>query len=290
MSEPRTLAGYELLAEVRRNGLSVFYKARHPKLACIFMVEVLASWGNEAEERARALRQFRIEASLGHPGIVPLLECGESNGALFAVRPFFEGPFLDEKLAREGPAEALDAARWVEQVARTVQHVHQRGVIHRALGPKAVLLADEAALLTGFDCARPLDVPPGPAGTIVGIPSCMSPEQVHGAGVGPAADIYGLGALLYHLLTGRPPFLKADILETLRAVVEEAPVPPRAASPDVPADLEAICLKCLAKAPADRYPSAQALADELRRFLDGRPVAPPPQKRRGWFRRWWGKT
>jgi serine/threonine protein kinase len=289
MSEPRTLAGYELLGEVRRDGLRVIYKARHPKLARLVMVEVLQSVGDEAVVQvARLHQQVHIEAYLKHPGVVPLLEIGESDGAPYVVRQFFEGPYLDEKLAREGPAESIDAARWVEQVARTVQHLHERGIIHRALAPKAVLLADGAAVLTGFDCARHFDISPGPAGYIVGIPSSMSPEQVRGVDVGPAADVYGLGALLYHLLTGRPPFLKADVLATLRAVVEEAPVLPRAASPDVPADLEAICLKCLAKSPADRYPSALALADDLRRFLDGPPGGPPPHKRRGWFRRWWG--
>jgi serine/threonine protein kinase len=278
-----SIAGYDPLSEIGRDGERVVYKARHTASGRTVALEMFTV-ARSAVGLARVRRQIELETSLDHPQIWPILDIREHDGVPFAVRPFVDAVPLAQRTGRAFPPE--QAARYVEQIARAVQHAHGRGVLHRDVSPENILLThDGVPLLTGFDCARwapgvtcrpePDAGTPEP-GAVVGTPSYMAPEQAKGSGASTACDVYGLGAVLYELLTGRPPFRGATVLETLQQVLNDRPRPPRKLNPALPADLERICLKCLEKAPADRYPSARALADDLRRFLDDEPVAARP--------------
>jgi serine/threonine-protein kinase len=193
---------------------------------------------------------------------------------------FVEGGGLDAKL-RGGPQTPEDAAGMVATLARAMHAAHQRGVIHRDLKPANILLTSEGTpKITDFGLAKRLDDSPAltASGAVIGTPSYMSPEQAQGGGrnVGPAVDVYGLGAILYELLTGRPPFRAVTSFETLRRLVDEEPVAPHLLRPGVPPDLETICLKCLQKAPEKRYATAQELAEDLERFAQGEPIRARP--------------
>src|SRR5436305_3081760 len=181
-----------------------------------------------------------------------------------------------------------EAATLIETLAPAMQAAHAKGIIHRDLKPAIVLLAEDGTpKVTDFGLAKKLgEAGQTVSGAILGTPSYMAPEQAAGQGraVGPAADVYALGAVLYECLTGRPPFRAATALDTVMQVVREEPVPPSRLVPRLPRDLETVCLKCLRKDPAHRYPSAAALADDLGRFLDGRPVVARPVP--AWERAW----
>lgn len=281
---------YELLEEVGRGGMGVVFRARHRDLNRVVALKMILAgqWADEAE-----IARFRAEASaaakLNHPGIVPIFEFGQVNGQHYYAMPYVEGPSLAERI-RSGPLAARDAASLLQRVAEAVAHAHAKGVVHRDLKPANVLLTtgvSERALtsledsrceprITDFGLAKQMSAEPGltRTGQAVGTPSYMSPEQAMGrvAEVGPASDIYALGALLYELLVGRPPFRAASVAETLKQVVESAPAPPRLLDATVPVDLETICLKCLEKSPEHRYSSALAVAHDLQRFLEGEPI------------------
>ena len=254
--------------------------------------------------RARFALEAVIGGRLDHPGIVPVLESGEHRGLAYLAAGFVDGPTLAAWLAdRTGPPAPRVAARLVELLARAVDHAHDRGVLHCDLKPANILLdrspgtwaeAPEAGAprVTDFGLALLLDADPGqgrrpPAGT----PLYMAPEQARadGPGVTRRTDVYGLGAILYELLAGRPPFTGAGSSEVRRRVVAEDPAPPDRHRPGVPRDLAAVCLKCLRKDPAGRYESAAALANDLGRWLAGRPVRAlrygPPARAALWVRR-----
>jgi hypothetical protein len=283
------VAGYEILGELGRGGMGVVYKARHVQLNRLVALKMILAGSHAGETE---LARFRVEAEavarLQHPGIVQIYEVGESEGKPFFSLEFVEGGSLSAKLGGV-PLPARRAAELVAALAGAVDAAHRKGIVHRDLKPANVLLtADGTPKITDFGLAKRLDAAGQTAtGAVMGTPSYMAPEQAMGKkDIGPAADVYALGAILYELLMGRPPFLGAEALDTLRQVVSDEPVPPSRSNHRVPHDLETICLKCLHKEPKKRYGSARELAEDLGRWLAGEPIAARPvgQAERLW--RW----
>jgi hypothetical protein len=232
--------------------------------------------GVEQTERFRG--EAGAVARFSHPGIVQVFEIGEHEGRSYFSLEFVKGGTLDRKLAGT-PLPPREAAELAETLARAMAYAHQHQIIHRDLKPANILLTSEGApKIADFGLAKTIGAAGNTAtGTVMGTPSYMAPEQARGsAEVGPAADIYALGSVLYETLTGRPPFRADNPLETLRQVLADDPVPPSRLQPKTPRDLETICLKCLEKDPTRRYASAEALADDLRRFQDGVPIKERP--------------
>ncbi len=267
------LPGYEILGELGRGGMGVVYRARSVALGRPVALKMIRG-GDRAGPAAVA--RFRAEAQtvarLRHPNIVPVHEVGEAHGQPYFALELVEGGTLADRV-RRAPLPARAAARLVETLARAMHHVHGLGIVHRDLKPQNVLVTAEGTpLIIDFGLARGPDAEAGPTpgGVILGTPGYMAPEQATGRprDVGPAADVYALGAILYELVTDRPPFRAETPLDTVLLALTEEPVPPRFLRPRLPRDLETICLKCLEKDPTRRYASARELADDLRRFLD----------------------
>jgi eukaryotic-like serine/threonine-protein kinase len=275
------IPGYEVLGILGRGGMGIVYKARHLALKRTVALKMVLAGGHASPH---ALARFRIEAEavarLQHPNIVQIHEVGEADGHPYCALEYIEGGSLARRLGGQ-PLAAREAARIVEALARAMQLAHSRNVVHRDLKPANVLLAaDGTPRVTDFGLARQLDDDSGQtqAGAVVGTPSYMAPEQAAGEAhaAGPAADVYALGAILYECLTGRPPQRGATIAETLENVRTKEPEPPRRLRPKLPRDLETICLKCLRKEPERRFASAEALAEDLRRWAAGEPIAARP--------------
>jgi tetratricopeptide (TPR) repeat protein len=291
------VAGYEVLGPLGKGGMGVVYRARQVGLnRTVALKMVLTGPHADADYLARFRREAEAAARLQHPNIVQVHDIGTAEGRPYIALEFVDGGSLRERL-HDGPLAPAAAAALVETLARAMHHAHERGVVHRDLKPANVLLAacglapdakPQAAKIADFGLAKQLDSDAGQTrtGAILGTPSYMAPEQAEGRPVGPLADVYALGALLYECLTGRPPFRGATTLETLEQVRLTEPVPVRQLQPWVPRDLETIALKCLAKEPAHRYASAAALADDLRRFREGRPILARPVGRLGRLARW----
>jgi WD40 repeat protein/tRNA A-37 threonylcarbamoyl transferase component Bud32 len=300
-ARPGQVAGYEILEELGRGAMGVVFKARQPGLGRLVALKMIldASLSNQ-EQHVRFLAEAEAVARLNHPSIVRIHAIGEHDGHPFFSMEYVGGGSLAQYL-NGTPLPARQAAALTEQLAEAVQYAHEQGIVHRDLKPANILLsfsrdpegsAEAGALpsgsrlndvvprITDFGLAKHLDRAEGPTrtGAILGTPSYMAPEQTQGDSrrIGPAADVWALGATLYEMLTGRPPFQGANVAETLLQVACEDPIPPRQLQPGLPCDLETICLKCLAKSPARRYPSARALADDLQSFLDGRPILARP--------------
>jgi serine/threonine-protein kinase len=293
---------YQMQHEVWRSAIAVVYGAVHVPTGRRVCVEVIRGvWlrGQDIGPRSRHLAKLEAVALLSHPNVWPILEVGEIDGALYAVNPALDrNGFLAERV-EQGRVPPRQAAVWVEQVAGGVQHAHDHGIFHRNIKPgNVVLTAAGVAQLTGFGCSlvRFLRTPePGTDTVIVGTPSFMAPEQALGrAGAfEPGIDVWGLGALLYTLLAGQPPFRAASTLDTVMAVVHQETPALRDLEPSVERDLEAICLKCLKKKREDRYASAAEVAEDLRRYQRGEPTGLVPSaslsRRMGeWVRWWWG--
>ena len=279
----RAFGGYELLGELGRGGMGVVYRARQLSLKRTVALKMLTGNFN-AEDVSRFRAEAEMAAGLQHPNIVHIHEVGEEEGVPFFSMEFVEGGTLGDLLLKGLPG-SREVAGMMMTLARAVHYAHRQGVVHRDLKPGNVLLGRQGEVkIADFGIAKRLD---GAAsmtltGAVMGTPVYMAPEQAGGQSrnVGPAADVYALGALFYHLLTGRPPFLpeESDTALTLR-VLSEDPVSPAWHRPEVPRDLETICLKALQKEPKDRYASADAMAEDLRRYLDDEPIlAHPPTK------------
>jgi WD40 repeat protein/tRNA A-37 threonylcarbamoyl transferase component Bud32 len=280
LAEPlRVFGEYELVEEIGRGGMGVVYKARQSRLDRIVAIKmILAGQLASDADVKRFLAEAQAAANLEHSGIVAIHEIGEHKGQHYFSMAFVEGQSLSEAL-RNGPLPPREAARILRAVAEAVQHAHDRGIIHRDLKPANVILDRQGhPRVTDFGLAKKAgDCQLTATGAIVGTPSYMPPEQASGEKtVGPAADTYSLGAILYSLLTGHPPFQAATNMDTLLLVLDQEPVPPRSHNPQVPVDLETICLKCLQKQPAQRYASAQALADDIGRWLSDKPILARP--------------
>ncbi|HJT77518.1 MAG TPA: serine/threonine-protein kinase [Gemmataceae bacterium] len=276
-----TVPGYDILGELGRGGMGVVYKARHRALNRLVALKMILAGAHAGpEERRRFVREAEAVARLQHPNIVQIHEVGEHEGRPFLSLEFCAGGSLADRLGGT-PLPAGAAARLVETLARAMHAAHQAGIIHRDLKPANVLLAEDGTpKVTDFGLAKKLDGAAGQtaSGAIMGTPSYMTPEQAGGRSkeVGPPTDVYALGAILYELLTGRPPFRAATALDTVLQVVSEEPVPPSRLQPKLPKDLETVCLECLQKDRRRRYATAEALAEELRRFQEGRPVQARP--------------
>jgi serine/threonine protein kinase/tetratricopeptide (TPR) repeat protein len=322
-SGPATLEGvdvpgYEILGELGRGGMGVVYKARHRRLQRLVALKMILAG---AHAGAAGLARFRAEAEavavLQHPNIVQIYETGEHEGRPYFSLEFVEGGSLEQRM-QESATPPRAAAALVETLASTMEVAHQRGIVHRDLKPANILLGllsgqssilrkEQLATLSlapdhwlrttipkiaDFGLAKRVNEESSQtqSGAIMGTPCYMAPEQAAGKNreIGPAADIYALGAILYELLTRRPPFKAANPIDTIRQVLESEPVPLRQLEPGVPRDLETICLKCLQKEPTRRYASAGDLAGDLRRFLNDEPIQARPTPL--WERAWkWGK-
>jgi tetratricopeptide (TPR) repeat protein len=270
-----TVPGYEVLTELGRGGMGVVYKARHVALDRVVALKMILS-GEYAGAKER--ERFRAEAltvgRLQHANVVQVFEVGEHQGHPYMALEFVEGGTLAGRLV--GPQPPAWSAGLVERLARAVQAAHDRGVVHRDLKPANVLLtADGTPKVADFGLAKRLDAAGATqTGAVVGTPAYMAPEQAGGrtGEVGPPADVWALGAILYECLTGRPPFLATNPTDTILRVLSDDPTPPRKLEPSVPRDLEKIALQCLRKEAPKRYATAGELADDLARFLRGEPV------------------
>lgn len=312
---PPRLGEYRIIRRLGHGGMGVVYQAVHTTLGRCVALKVLPSIGlADPTARERFRREAQTTARLHHPHIVQVFEVGEHDGQPFLALEFVAGPSLSDRL-RDSPQPAQEAAALVETLARAVHYAHEHGVVHRDLKPANVLLApggskqrDEAdsakescltlaaytPKVTDFGLAHPVGSGDLTAtGEIIGTPGYMAPEQAWGKNnrwpVGPAADVYALGAVLYECLTGRPPFQGATVMDALEQVRFQDPVPPTRLQPKLPRDLETICLKCLEKEPGKRYSSAAALAEDLRRFQAREPItarrASPVERLIRWCRR-----
>lgn len=270
-------AGYETLGVLGVGGMGVVYQARQTALNRTVAIKTLR---DKEQVAPHELERFRFEAEIvaqfQHPNIVQLYHIGDHDGRPFLAFEYVEGGSLARRI-RETPLPPREAAALVEILARAVHAAHLRGVIHRDLTPNNVLLAaDGTPRIADFGLAQMQERSGLATDSIAGTASYMAPEQAWGEGagmtIGPATDVYGLGAILYELICGRPPFKASSSQKTLAMVYRDRPVPPHEIRPDVPPDLELICLKCLEKDPAKRFASAETLADELQRFLAGKPL------------------
>ncbi len=287
----RKVAGYEILDTLGRGGMGVVYRARQVGLNRLVALKMILGGGHAAPEYlARFQSEAEAVAQLQHPNIVQIYDIGVHEGLPFFSLELIDGQSLEAQRANR-PMEPLRSAEITETLARAMGYAHSRGIVHRDLKPANVLLtAAGVPKVTDFGLVKRLeeeDSGQTATGTVMGTPSYMAPEQAWGSkDVGPLADVYSLGAVLYALITGRPPFLGTNAAETVMQLREQEPVPPSRLQPTLPPDLETICLKCLQKEPEKRYANAEELAEDLRRFQANEPILARPVSRaeRAW--RW----
>jgi eukaryotic-like serine/threonine-protein kinase len=289
---PSNVAGYEILGVLGRGGMGVVYQARQPGLKRMVALKMILAAGHASEEDvARFRSEAEAVAHLQHPNIVQIYEIGEDEGRPYFSLEFVDGVSLAQQLEGK-PQTPRQAAEIIHVLAQAMGVAHARGIVHRDLKPANVLVARDGTLkITDFGLAKRLEHEEGSqtrSGSILGTPDYMSPEQAsgHSREIGPAADIYALGAMLYEMLAGRVPLRGASVLDTLQQVVSKEPVAPTQLDPKVPRDLETICLKCLRKDPLKRYPRIDDLAEDLRRFLAGEPILARPVSKAERVWRW----
>jgi hypothetical protein len=271
------IPGYTVIEELGRGGMGVVFKASSEELNRFVALKMILSGDLASPDAgARFLKEAKAVARLQHPQVVQIFRIGDHKGRPYLEMEYVDGGSLADRLNGR-PWAPADSARLIESLALAVHHAHIRGIVHRDLKPANVLLtADGIPKVTDFGLAKSLGADAGLTRTdsIIGSPSYMAPEQAGGTvrSIGPATDVYSLGAILYQLLTGRPPFRAATVLDTLEQVRSAAPLPPSRFQPGLPIDLETIVLKCLEKDPAKRYPSAFALANDIQRYCAGEPI------------------
>lgn len=286
---------FEILREIGRGAMGVVYQAWQATVNRIVAVKMILAG---AQATPQDLARFRVEAEavarLQHAHIIQIYEVGQQEQCPFIVLEYVAGGSLAQRMTGQ-PWSSLAAAQLVEKLARAVHYAHQMGIVHRDLSPANVLLTEKGEpKITDFGLAKLLiggDTTATKTGAVLGTPNYMAPEQAEGKTkeIGPAADIHALGAILYELLTGCPPFQAESVLSTLDKVRWEEPLRPRRLQANVPRDLQTICLKCLRKEPQRRYATAQLLADDLRRFSTGQPIqaslGPPWERGLSWAKR-----
>ena len=281
------IPGYEILEVIGRGGMGVVYKAIDVRLGREVAIKMMAISHQSPDAMMRFETEARSLAQVAHPGVVRLFEVGQVDGTPFIAMELIRGQGLD-RVAAGQPLQPRKAAEFARQLAETLQACHDQGIVHRDIKPSNAIIGPNGELkLTDFGLARRMDVEAKRltrTGDIMGTPAYMSPEQASGVvqNIGPLTDIYSAGAVLYELLTGRPPFSSPEVLQTVMLVMTAPPVPPRTLQPRIPKDLENITLKCLQKNPSHRYRSSKELLDDLNRYLRGEPVLakPAPMVRR----------
>ena len=270
--------GYDLEQEIGRGGMGVVYKARHHRLNRVVALKMILSGAHASpEDVQRFTAEAEAVAALTHTNIVQVYEVGQHENRPYMALEYVSGGSLESKL-KPGPLSVEEAAGLVRQTAVGMQAAHDAGIVHRDLKPANILITEDSVpKVTDFGLAKRVEGGSGltQTGAVMGTPSYMAPEQAAGEGkrVGPAADVYALGAILYETLAGRPPFKAATTIDTLLEVIEREPAPIRMLNPKVDRDLEAICFKCLEKNPQQRYRSAAELARDLEAYLKGEPIS-----------------
>jgi serine/threonine protein kinase len=289
----RRFGDYELLELIGQGGMGAVYRAHQHNLDREVALKFLAAgpWASD-EFIARFRREAQAAARMQHPNIVEIYATGVRDGLYYFSMRLVKGETLAERLRAKGPMAIRQAATMMRTIAEAIDYAHRLGVLHLDLKPGNVLLGErDEPLVADFGLARRIDEGPSEHDNVSGTPSYMAPEQAtaKSTSVGPAADIYGLGAILYEMLVAEPPFRGRSVDETLSRVLNDLPADPKSLRYDIPADLSAVCLKCLAKDSEQRYASARDLADELGRFLDDRAVRARTPGLAEQFRRWAGR-
>jgi len=280
-TSPQQIGTYDILDELGRGGMGVVYKAQDLRLKRTVALKVILAGSHAgSKDRERFQTEAEAVARLQHPSIVQVYEVGESEGHPFLALEYCSGGSLSERLQQK-PSSPRKSAELVATIADAMEHSHQAGVVHRDLKPANVLFdSDGIPKIADFGLAKKIDEDEGHTrtGTIMGSLAYMSPEQASGqtANINHSTDIYSMGAILYSMLAGHPPFQSSTAVETLNLVIDGDPVPIRRAKPECPRDLETICLKCLHKLPADRYATSKDFSADLRRFLRGEPIHARP--------------